>query len=102
MTPYLCPTYCWFETHGRCFIRLVPSCLMFSAQSWLSQVLVTYMADELKIEPFIPTTNQIQYLNPVHHREFLSCIAEVGRKQTAEELSGALAASVWVDGSVDQ
>ena len=63
------------------------------------------MADELKIdkfEPFIPTANQIQYLNPVQHREFLSCIAEVVQKQTAEELSGALAASLRVDGSVDQ
>ena len=63
------------------------------------------MADDVKIdvfEPFIPTANQVQYLSPVQHREFLSCIAEVGRKQTAEELSSALAASLRVDGSVDR
>lgn len=34
--------------------------------------------------------------------EFLRCIAELGRKQTAEELLGALAVSLRVDGSVDR
>ena len=54
-----------------------------------------YMADELKIdkfEPFIPTANQTQYLNPVQH---------VGQKKTPEELSGALAVSVQVDDSAN-
>lgn len=42
-----------------------------SAWSWPSRVLTRYMADELKIDsfvPFVPTANQIQYLNPVQHR----------------------------------
>ena len=39
-----------------------------SAWSWPSRVLTRYMADEVKInsfEQFIPTSNQIQNLNPV-------------------------------------
>ena len=76
-----------------------------SAWSWPSRVLTRCMADEVKIDsfhPFIPTANQVQYLNPVQHREFLRCIADVGRKNTAEELSGALAVSLRVDGLVDR
>ena len=52
-----------------------------SAWSWPSRVLTRYMANEVKIgsfNAFIP--NQIQYLNPVQHRELL---ADIGRKNTA-------------------
>ena len=76
-----------------------------SAWSWPSRVLTRFKADEVKIDnftPFIQTANQIQYLNPVQHRDFLSCIAVVGRKQVKKELSEALAVSLRVDGSVDR
>ena len=75
------------------------------AWSWPSHVLTRFKADEVKIDnftPFIPTANQIPYLNPVQHREFLSCMAVVGWKQVKKELSEALAASLRVDGSVDR
>lgn len=55
-------------------------------------------ADEVKIDsfsPFVPSPNQI-------HREFLNCIAVVGRKQVKKEISEALAVSLQVDGSVDR
>ena len=76
-----------------------------SAWSWPSRVLTRLMAADLKMDsftPFIPNGNQIQYINPPQHREFLSCIASVGRKQLSSELREALAVSICVDGSVDR
>ena len=76
-----------------------------SAWSWPSRVLTRLKADEVRIDsftPFVPTADQIQYLNPVQQREFLSCIAAVGRKQTTKELSEALTVSLRFDGSVDR
>ena len=52
-----------------------------SALSWLSRVLTWLISDEVKIDSFdsfFPTASHVQYLNPVQHREFLSCIASVG------------------------
>ena len=76
-----------------------------SAWSWPSRVLTRLKADGVKIDsfsPFVPSPNQIQYLNPVQHREFLNCIAVVGQKQVKKEISEALAVSLRVDGSVDR
>ena len=76
-----------------------------SAWSWPSRVLTRLKAEEVKIDsfvPFVPTASQVQYLNPVQHREFLSCIAAVGRKQVGKELSESLAVSLRVNGSVDR
>ena len=55
-----------------------------------------------EFSPFFLTSEQIQYLNPTQHREFLSCIASVGRKGVSRELQNALAVSLHVDGSVDR
>ena len=68
-----------------------------SAWSWPSRVLTRLKADGVKIDsfsPFVPSPNQIQYLNPVQHREFLNCIAVVGQKQVKKEISEALAVSL--------
>ena len=76
-----------------------------SAWSWPSRVLTRLKAENMKIDefsPFSPTSEQIQYLNPTQHREFLSCIASVGRKGVSRELQNALAVSLHVDGSVDR
>ena len=76
-----------------------------SAWSWPSRVLTRLKADEVKIDnfsSFVPSSNQIQYLNPVQHREFLACIAIVGQKQVKREITEALAVSLRVDGSVDR
>jgi len=51
------------------------------AWGWPSQVLTRLKAEEVKTDSFVPfvsIASQVQYLNPVQHREFLSCIAAVG------------------------
>ena len=53
-----------------------------SAWSWPSRILTQLKAEEVKIDEsvlFSPTSEQIQYLNPTQHWEFLSCIASVGQ-----------------------
>ena len=52
-------------------------------------------------DSFVTTASQVQYLNPVQHREFLSCIASVAQKNVATEPSSALTVSLRIDGSVD-
>ena len=52
-------------------------------------------------QPYKPKVEEIQYVNPAHHRNCLEYIAEYGRELLTESLNKALALAVKVDGQVD-
>jgi hypothetical protein len=79
-----------------------------SAWSWPSRTLTKNAAAKLQLreknapfESFHPTAEEMQYVNPVQHREFLKYIALEDRQDFVEKLKDSLAIGVKVDGQVD-
>ena len=55
-----------------------------------------------EFEPYKPTTKEFQYVNPVAHRRFLSCIVQADIPNLKSAVKSALAVSIRVDGSIDR
>ena len=76
-----------------------------SAWSWPSKYITRFAASRVSVseafQPYEPKADEIQYVNPSHHRECLGCIADCGREQLVKSLDEALAVAVKVDGQVD-
>ena len=76
-----------------------------SAWSWPSRYLTRFAASRVSVseafQPYEPKADEIQYVNPSHHRECLGCIADCGQEQLVKSLDEALAVAVKVDGQVD-
>ena len=77
--------------------------LTLSAYSWLSRIVAALMASE-----FIFNNEQynisldLQYINPLCHRELLQIIVDSHRKALANTIKESFASSLRCDGSVDR
>ena len=78
--------------------------LTLSANSFPSRVVVSRLAREFSFDDWSASDmpQDLQYLSPNVHSEFLKCIVKSDRNSLALKMSGALAISLRCDGSVDR
>ena len=78
--------------------------LTLSANSFPSRVIVSRLAREFSFDDWSASDmpQDLQYLSPNAHSEFLKCIVKSDRNSLALKMSDALAISLRCDGSVDR
>ena len=78
--------------------------LTLSANSFPSRVVVSRIANAFSFDDWSinDMPNDLQYLSPNAHSEFLKCIVKTDRNSLASKMSNSLAISLRCDGSVDR
>ncbi|CAB4039605.1 E3 SUMO- ligase KIAA1586-like isoform X4 [Paramuricea clavata] len=78
--------------------------LTLSANSFPSRVVVSRIANAFSFDYWSinDMPNDLQYLSPNAHSEFLKCIVKIDRNSLASKMSNSLAISLRCDGSVDR
>ena len=78
--------------------------LTLSANSFPSRAAVSRIANAFSFHDWSVNNmpNDLQYLSPSAHREFLKCIVKSHRNSLASKMSNSLAISLRCDGSVDR
>ncbi|CAB4006718.1 Hypothetical predicted protein [Paramuricea clavata] len=78
--------------------------LTLSANSFPSRVVVSRIANAFSFDDWSINgmPNDLQYLSPNAHSEFLKCIVKTDRNSLASKMSNSLAISLRCDGSVDR
>lgn len=73
-----------------------------SAWSWPSRYVAGEMANNFKLHHGSQSDINLQYITPAFHKEFLDCIVVSDIETFKNGITGALATSLRIDGSVDR